>query len=412
MSAPALGRIPSTWLRAIAMPAMLLVIAGCAGGNPNIDGATRTEVSDVSSKAACGGESCKALVLNHLARSKAALARRGELESCRISNARVSDVPPLPETTLDTRRHGHSNTAIAMSAFAIVHSSHWYFNDDLDAGAKAIEAIHEWAEADAHKDVLSRYQSLSSQRWPTYGLLTSILNSLFLLDNHPDLSQERRATILSWVRRALNRSRIFGQLPRNRAGYMDWEQRVNNHNARRALLLLYYAIYTDNGRYIEKSSSDMNRTFKAIDRHGVPYDANRGDWALRYINFAVDAAVLHQALLEIVDPESVRRNRKNLDKLEAAAVFLFREAVSPNRIHAYARKNIGRPAPSYAGRQSMRWKGTFNGGFVWWAYVDTTIFRFGMPAANNAARDALFSRSEWRTTKYSETGGLVSCWFV
>ena len=193
---------------------------------------------------------------------------------------------------------------------------------------------------------------------------------------------------------------------------MDWEQRVNNHNARRALLLLYYAIYTDNGRYIEKSSSDMNRTFKAIDRHGVPYDANRGDWALRYINFAVDAAVLHQALLEIVDPESVRRNRKNLDKLEAAAVFLFREAVNPNRIHAYARKNIGRPAPSYAGRQSMRWKGTFNGGFVWWAYVDTTIFRFGMPAAHNAARDALFSRSEWRTTKYSETGGLVSCWFV
>ena len=412
MTISAFDRIVLLCFRAIAIPAALFIIAGCAGENSNIDAATRTQVSDLSSKPACGGYSCKALILNHLAKSKAALDRRGQLKKCGISNTMVYDVPPSPEMTIDTRRHGHSNTAIRMSAFVIVHSSRWYFNDDRDSGSKAIRAIHDWAAADAHKDVLSRYRSLSSKRWPAYGLLTSILNSLFLLDNHPDLSQERRATILSWIRRTLNRSRIFEQLPRNSAGYMDREQRVNNHNARRALLLLYYATYTDNRKYIKKSISDMNRTFKAIDRYGVPYDANRGDWALRYINFAVDAAVLHQALLEIVDPESVRQNRTNLDKLQAAAVFLFQEAVSPSRIHDYARKNIGRPAPSYAGRQSMRWKGTFNGGFVWWAYVDTTIFRIRMPSASNAARNALSSRSEWSAAKYSETGGLVSCWFV
>ena len=195
---------------------------------------------------------------------------------CRLSNSRISTSLPEPEVLVDLRKHGHSEQAMRMSAFVIVNSSRWYFGRDAAAGKRAIQALASWASADAHAKVLSHYRG-SSSRWPTYGLMTSILSSLFLLYNHPDLTEGKKSLIFAWIDRTFRRSWLYGQLPQNGAGYQDREQRVNNHNARRALAQLYLGIHLGDEGLIRKSSKNLQQSFNAIDRFGVPYDANRGD---------------------------------------------------------------------------------------------------------------------------------------
>lgn len=342
-------------------------------------------------------------VLAQLQKSKA------RVTGCGLSNSRTSVSPPEPEVTVDLRNQGHSEQAIQMSAFVIVNSSRWYFGNDDAAGRKAIAALASWAVADAHAKVLAPYRG-SATRWPTYGLMTSILNSLFLLYDHPELTDERKSLIFGWIDRTFRRSWLYGQLPRDGAGYQDKEQRINNHNARRALLQLYLGIHRGDERLIEKSSRNLRRSFSAIDKFGVPYDANRGDWALRYVNFALDSFVMHQTFLWLADPSQLKK--RNVERLDKAGAFLFRETVRQDRIHSYASSNIGRPQESYRGRQDMDWVESRDGGFIWWAYVDAPVFRRAMPNAYSAAREALGGSPYWNRVKYSDTGGAVRCWFV
>lgn len=342
-------------------------------------------------------------VLAQLKRAKAAVG------SGRISNSSVSGKAPAPEQTVDLRRQGHSPRSLAMSAFLIVNSTRWYFGNDEGAGRSAIQGLEAWANADAHSDVLASYKG-SSSRWPTYGLMTATLNSLFLLHNHTDLTEERRDVIFDWIDRTFKRSWLLGQLPSGGAGYKDKEQRVNNHNARRALAQLYLGIHRGETSLIRKSSSNLQRTISAIDKTGAPFDANRGDWALRYVNFGLDSAIMHQTFLWLADPSALRSS--TLSKLDAAGNFLFSETLQQSKIHEYAKENIGRPQSSYEGRQDMDWIDRHDGGFLWWAYVDSPIFRGSTPNAFSAAKRALGKSSSWRTVKYSDTGGAVSLWFA
>lgn len=342
-------------------------------------------------------------VLAQLRKSKA------RVTGCRLSNSRISVSPPGPEVMVDLRNQGHSEQAIRMSAYVIVNSSRWYFGNDDAAGRRAILALASWAGADAHAKVLSRYGG-SSSRWPTYGLMTSVLNSLFLLYDHSELTDERKSLIFDWIDRTFRRSWLYGQLPRDGAGYQDREQRVNNHNARRALAQLYFGIHRGDERLIEESSRNLKRSIKAIDRFGVPYDANRGDWALRYVNFALDSLVMHQTFLWLADPSELKK--KNVERLDMAGAFLFRETARQERIHSYASSNIGRPQESYGGRQEMDWVESRDGGFIWWAYVDAPVFRRVMPNAYSEARKALDGSPYWNRVKYSNTGGAVGCWFA
>ena len=343
-------------------------------------------------------------VLAQLRESKA------RVTGCRLSNSRISTSPPEPETVVDLRNQGHSDQAMRMSAFVIVNSSRWHFGNDGAAGKRAVLALASWAAADAHAKVLTRHLRGSSSRWPTYGLVTAVLNSLFLLHGHPDLTAERRSLVFDWLDRTFRRSWLHGQLPRDGAGYRDREQRVNNHNARRSLAQLYMGIHRGDGRLIRTSSENLQRSVSAIDRSGVPYDANRGDWALRYVNLALDSMVMHQTFLWLADPSALKR--RNVERLDMAGAFLFEETARQERIHAYASANIGRPQGSYGGRQDMDWLSSRDGGFVWWAYVDAPVFRRAMPNARAAAMKALEGSPHWDRTKYSDTGGAVGCWFA
>lgn len=343
------------------------------------------------------------VLLDHLQTAKARAGR------CGISNSLAAAGAPPPEPLVDLRQRGMSEQTLRMCAYSVLYSTRWFFGGDRSAGERAISAIHAWARGDSHQRVVAPYTG-SSERWPSYTLMTSILNALILLDNHPDFDARRKEEVASWVERTLERSWIFGNLPRGGAGHEDTEQRVNNHNARRALVLLYYGIYFNSPDLIRRSSSNLQRTFNAYDRNGVPYDANRGDWALWYINFGIDSAVLHQSLTYIVDRRLLRG--ENLSKLDLAAEFLFREAENPREIHRYASANIGRPQANYGGRQDMSWLQPKDGGFLWWAYVDTPIFRGAMPKGRQAATALLGNSQHWRRPKSSDTGGAVSCWYA
>ena len=116
-------------------------------------------------------------------------ASKAQARGCRLSNSRISTSSPAPEIVVDLTHQGHSDQTLRMQAFVIVNSSRWYFGDDGAAGKRAILALESWAVADAHAKVISRYGG-SSSHWPTYGLMTSILNSLFLLYGHPELTCE------------------------------------------------------------------------------------------------------------------------------------------------------------------------------------------------------------------------------
>ena len=119
---------------------------------------------------------------------------------------------------------------------------------------------------------------------------------------------------------------------------------------------------------------------------------------------------MHQTFLWLSGTS--RLKRKNVERLDMAGAFLFKETVRQERIHFYASSNIGRPQKSYGGRQEMDWVENRDGGFIWWAYVDTPVFRRVMPNAFSEARKALVGSPYWDSDKYSDTGGAVSCWFA
>jgi hypothetical protein len=379
---------------------LAICLSGCAG---------HLSQQPVDMSTVCADVSCKDTVKAHLKSAKKKLESDAQIGKCRVINRwNILTSHPAPLLVVDTRFAGHSTETLRMSAFTVANASHWFFLDDESAGDRAIAALLDWARSGAHGRFHARNDRSSSAAWPSYGLMASVLNSLFLLDDHPSLTADARDEILRWVRSLLDRTWIFGDLPDGGAGFGNFEQRVNNHNARRGLILLYWGLLTNDLQAVGRSSAVIARSLSAFDKYDVPYDANRGDRALRYVNFALDSIVMHHSFLQIVggrfDPRTIR-------KIDQAAKFLFEEAANPDRIHPYAAANIGRGGGGYQGSQDQSWLWERDGGFTWWSYVDTEFFRDHMKDGSEALSRSRTIPAGIEAVKYSETGGLVTCWF-
>ncbi len=343
----------------------------------------------------CGG-SCKEVVVNHLNQARLKLSQRGSLSLCSINNGQIPGNAPRPQITVDMTGKSIMRETTIMNAFLIKNSSRYFFIGDASAGRRAIAGMLNWAQADAHKTTIvpPGETELSTKRWNNYGLMLIFMNSLFLLDDHPDLTEANRAVIWAWIERSFKRGKLSSSnVPRG-------PQKYSNHNARRALVVLLYGIHKSDDRLIKKSTSLAQRSYSHMDGYGIREDAERGNWALNYINFGIDSLVLHTAFMSIIDPSYPSNKRNNINKLAASADFLFRESVQPNQIHQYAKAGKGsiNRADGYDGRQDIWWDDRHWGGIVQYAWIDADV----IPV--NPRRKLL-------RQKYSDTGGLVSCWF-
>ena len=313
--------------------------------------------------------------------------------------------PPKPYSSIDlTGQHqgqtDHFKNAELFAAYLHFNSSKFFFDDDTKKGAAAISLLVNWAENHAFDEVKGpkEWTSVSSNRYSTYIVIGSALNALFLLDNHPDLDKTRKAVIWGWLETLIDKSFIKKELPAGTAGFEDKEQRVNNHNATRNLLLALYAIHKNDKELLKQSNKRIMRSFNSV-KNGVPYDANRGNWALNYTNLAVVSLTLHTKFYSLVAKDSALEKKVKI--INQIAKFLFSETENPNQIHKFARKNVGRPQKKYDGIQDIWWNSNiYSGGLVHFAWIDSGIL-FEPPTIN--------FRTE---NRYGQFGGYVKCWFA
>jgi len=325
-------------------------------------------------------------------------------KNCNIGNNYKYMPRPAPIQVLDlTGQHqGHTEhfkNAEYYAAFMHYHSSKYFFKNDNEKGSEAINLLLDWSKNKAHDHVKSprEWSSISSTRYPTYMVIGSSLNALFLLDDHPELTVNARKMIWDWLEELIEKSMIKNELPKGTAGFEDKEQRINNHNARRNLILAMYALHKNDNELLIKSNDRIFRSFNSIV-NGVPYDANRGNWALNYINIAIQSLVLHTKYYSLVmEDKSYYRKIKIIN---GSAQFLFRETQNPDEIHQYANQNVGRPQKRYNGLQEIWWNSIiYSGGLVHFAWIDSGIL-YSVP-------NDLF----WVNDRFEEIGGFVNCWF-
>jgi hypothetical protein len=324
-------------------------------------------------------------------------------ESCELLDRTFEFTPP-PREVIDIR--GQHNTHTQHFAEADLYASYiqrnaarFFFKGDAVSGENAIELMLEWSSENAHDKVISpRGWGISAQRYPTYQVLGSTMMVLLFLEKHPSLTPKNKIVIWNWVEGLIDKSYILKELPVGSAGYMDLEQRVNNHNSTRAILLALYAIHKNDEKLFLESNERISRSFDHFDKNGVPYDANRGNWALNYISLAIKALTLHSMLVDIVaiDPNMDEK----VERMNRAADFLYEETANPTKIHEYASKNIGRPASRYEGRQQIWWyQSGYAAGLVHHAWTE-------YPFMKSAPSEIIAPGLE----KIDVIGGAVRCW--
>ncbi|WP_299503269.1 alginate lyase family protein [uncultured Roseobacter sp.] len=329
----------------------------------------------------------KETVLQHLAVQKK--------QRCDYRSHLRTRPAPVRNVDLVSQNKKMFKNAEQYAGYMHANATRYFFGGDTNAGKNAINLAVEWAQASAHESVSSPYKSYSSARYPTYMVIGSTLNALFLLDANPHLDDNRRAVIWGWTDKLVKKSYITRELPRGRAGNPEFEQRVNNHNGRRATILAYYAAHKNDQGLLRRSNKWAKRSFAKI-KSGVMYDAIRGDWALNYSNLGIAALVEHTAFYGIVANDS-DRNAK-IRNINSAAQFLFRETLQPNQIHQYAKVNSGRGGGSYGGKQVVWWNKRHTNGLTHYAWIDTGLLFEQPPLSLPAPR-------------YSEIGGYSNCWF-
>lgn len=317
----------------------------------------------------------KDTVLVHLANQKT--------QQCDFRN--FVKVRPKPVRTVDLINQNKLmfKNAEQYAAYMHANATRFYFGGDSNAGKRAIDLAVAWAQADAHQSVNSPFKSARSARYPTCMVIGSSLNALFLLDNHPHLTEARAQVIWNWIDAVVEKSYITRELPKGGAGYQDKEQRVNNHNGRRATILAYYAVHKNDKRLLKKSNTWIRRSFGTI-KEGIIFDTNRGDWALNYTNLGVAALAEHTAFYSIVAKD---RNLGSKQRdINDVADFLLRETLRPNEIHRYAAQNIGRGGGAYGGKQKVWWNERYTNGLTHYAWIDTRLLTRQPPLSLPAPR--------------------------
>lgn len=356
--------------------ALGLLLASCAPTGSIDADATSGDSADL-----------KAAVLAHLDRQ--------QRQSCNFRSLALSAPSPIKTVDLPSQRRAIYKNAESYAAYIHGAATRYFFGGETSSADRAISLMVQWAEARAHENVIPETNSVSTNRYPTYMILGSSLNALFLLDRSEALTPEREKVIWSWLDQLARDSFIGRPLPRGSAGFQDREQRVNNHNARRAVITAYLAAHKNDSRLLAQSQRMIARGFAEVDK-GVPFDANRGDWALNYANLAILGFSEHTAFTRALG--RAENLSQKVSDINAMAEFLFNETIKQDKVHTYARQNVGRPSSSYGGVQEIWWTERYTGGLTHYAWIDADILSFQPPLSLSAPR-------------YSEVGGYLGCWF-
>lgn len=338
------------------------------------------------------------------AQSYSAMMQSLKIAKERSCNSTVSNHIPLPppqkhldlEAKYKTVFKSSEQYAASLHQLAV----DYFFNDVSVSEKQAVDLMVRWAEANAHETVLSPFKSKSAARYPTYMVVGSTLVALLLMDQSAYLTVEKKEKIWLWLDHLVEESYVTRELPIGTAGYEDREQRVNNHNLRRAVLLLLYGVHKKNDTYITMSKERFYRSYRAID-DDVLYDSNRGDWALNYFNLGILGFVEYLGFVNLIDKNFI--DDELLNTVNKAAQFLIDETIEPVRIHSFAKENVGRPSKKYSGVQHIWWQKRYTGDLVHYAWIDAPFVNVDLKALQPVLKAS--------TPRYSEVAGYIDCLF-
>ncbi len=160
---------------------------------------------------------------------------------------------------------------------------------DPSLAQAAKKELLQWARADAMK----RFKpDQSGIYWTVYQMMPGMLASYQRLNEMAMLNDEERKLIYSWFERLIKRVYIGEELPAGKAGYKGRQQRINNHNGRRNLVALLWAVETNNPKKFNAAiRNGYLRFLQNIRADGSIEDANRGIWAMRYTSYHISAAL-------------------------------------------------------------------------------------------------------------------------
>lgn len=221
---------------------------------------------------------------------------------------------------------------------------------------KEKDLILKWARSDAMRQF--EYED-SSRWWAGYIMLPITMIAVQLLDHDNKLSAKERKDIDRWFTKLIDHFRIGEEIPAGTAGYQDHEQRVNNHNTRRNLIAMIWAIRTNDPTLFNRAvDNGYIRFLENIKEDGSLYDANRGNWAMRYTNIHIGAAMFmgEAAAHQGVDLFSLSVKGKTI---HTAVKFMLDAADDESLINRYAVQDIGQIGNGktpFAGKQDAYWK--------------------------------------------------------
>lgn len=265
-----------------------------------------------------------------------------------------------------------------------------------------------WARADAFKKFVP---DSDAEYWSVYIAFPAMLLAYDGLDRRGMLSEAEKTDITAWMQRLVKRTYIGVELP-NVNSVVD--TRINNKNSRRNLILMLWAIRTNDPKLFNLAvEKGYVRFLRAMAPNGSINDANRGVWAMRYMALSIGAqlfaaeAAAHQG----VDLYAMAVDGKSI---HTAVKFFLDAADNPDILKSYYAPGHDIPGLPYIGQQEG-WLETGRYGVSWIGWADLYIDRF--PDSENARRlrllreKAILSSTNKARAFIDYSFGNVSCFW-
>jgi hypothetical protein len=272
--------------------------------------------------------------------------------------SKVLDQKPPVKVILQHGSGGEANTNLLedMSGALMAYAPAAYL-DIKSPGDDLIKAkLIEWAKVDALQSFRSLDGAIGSGQWfQVYQLLSTLMYASDAYRASGQFTSEDDALVTAWIGKLIERVKI-GEVLSNREG-AGGEQRVNNHNGRRAMIAALWAIENnDVGGFNRAVREGYVRFLRNMRDDGSLIDAERGAWALRYTAYHIQTMM---ALAEAAHHQGLDLYQLEIDghSIEDAIRFMLDADDDNSLIYPYAKANKGgRPGPWANKKQDSDWK--------------------------------------------------------